>query len=65
MPWTMTVTSMPAADDVADDVVDGEAVGDVAAGAVDVEGDRPVVVVRELAKPFDAERARCPSRCRR
>ena len=44
-----------AADDVADDVVDGQAVGDVAAGAVDVEVDRPVVVVGELAQPLDAE----------
>jgi hypothetical protein len=37
--------------------VDGEAVGDVAAGAVDVERDRPVVVVRQLAQPLDAARA--------
>ena len=43
-----------AADDVADGVVDGEAVGDVAAGAVDEQRDRPVVVVRELAQPLDA-----------
>ena len=46
---------MPRADDVPHDVVDGEAVGDVAAGAVDVEADRPRVVVRELAQPLDAE----------
>ena len=44
-----------AADDVADGVVDGEAVGDVAAGAVDVERDRPVVVVGELAQALDAD----------
>ena len=35
--------------------MDGEAVGDVAAGAVDVERDRPVVVVGELAQPLDAD----------
>ena len=34
-----------AADDVADGIVDGEAVGDVAAGAVDVDGDRLGAVV--------------------
>ena len=38
--------------------MDGEAVGDIAAGAVDVEADRPRVVVRELAEPLDAEASR-------
>ena len=47
------VTSMPRADEFADGVVDGEPVGDVAAGAVDVERDRPAVVVGQLAEPLD------------
>ena len=34
--------------------MDGEAVGDVAAGAVDEQGDRLVVLVRQLAQPLDA-----------
>ena len=33
--------------------MDREAVGDVAAGAVDVERDRPRVVVGQLTEPFD------------
>jgi hypothetical protein len=43
-----------AADDVPDGVVNGEAVGHVAAGAVDEERDRLVVLVGELAQPLDA-----------
>src|SRR5205814_10649039 len=43
------------ADDVAYDVVNGETVRDVAAGAVDEEADRPVALARELAQPLDAE----------
>ncbi len=43
-----------APDDVANRVVDGEAVGDVPAGAVDEDGDRPVVLVRQLAEALDA-----------
>ena len=53
MPWTTIVTSMPRRDELADGVVNGEAVGDVAAGAVDVQRDRPGVVVGELAQPLD------------
>ena len=33
--------------------MDRQAVGDVAAGAVDVERDRPRVVVGQLAEPLD------------
>jgi hypothetical protein len=43
-----------ALDDVANGVVNGEAVGDIPAGAVDEDGDRPVVLVGELTEPFDA-----------
>src|SRR5678815_4972385 len=42
-----------AADDFADGVVHGKTVGNVAARAVYVERDRPVVVVGELTKTFD------------
>jgi hypothetical protein len=42
-----------AGDQLPDGIVDGEAVGDVSARAVDVERDRPVVVVGHLAHPFD------------
>ena len=47
------VTSMPRCDDLADGVVNRQAVGDVAAGAVDVERDRAGVVVGQLAQAFD------------
>ena len=50
----MILTSMPRLMMWRTDVVDGEAVGDVAAGAVDEERDRLVVVVGELAQPLDA-----------
>ena len=50
----MIVTSMPRLTIWRIGVVDGQAVGDVAAGAVDVERDRPVVVVGQLAQPLDA-----------
>jgi hypothetical protein len=39
---------------VADGIVNGEAVGDVAARAVDEQRDRLAVVVRHVAKAFDA-----------
>src|SRR5262245_1858888 len=42
-----------AADDLADGIVDREAVGDIAAGSVDVERDGPGVVVRKLAQALD------------
>jgi hypothetical protein len=42
-----------ASDNLADGVVQGEAVGDVAAGAVDVQGNRAVAVVRHFAQAFD------------
>ena len=38
---------------LADDVVDGQPVGDVPAGGIEVERDRPVAVVGQLAQPFD------------
>src|SRR4029077_4096533 len=46
------------ADDVADGIVNGQDVGDVAAGAVDVEGDRPPAVARELAHALDTRARR-------
>ena len=51
----MIVTSMPRLMMWRIGVVNREAVGDVAAGAVDEERDRPVVVVGELAQPLDAD----------
>ena len=39
---------------MANRVVDGEAISDVPAGAVDEDSDRPVVLVRQLAEPLDA-----------
>src|SRR5204862_3955114 len=42
-------------DDVPDRVVDGQAVGDVPSRAVDVESNRTVAVVGQIAQPFDAQ----------
>ena len=49
----MMVISMPRADEVAHGIVNREAVGHVAACAVDVQGDGLLAVVGQLPQPLD------------
>ena len=55
----------PAADDVADGIVDGETVGDVSAGAVDVERDRADCCRSRARAGARCSCGRYPSRCHR
>ena len=53
IPCTTIVTSTPLRDQMPDGVVDGQPIGDVAAGAVDVDRDRLAAVVGQFAQSLD------------